>query len=515
LTMLFTRTRAATPNILVPPYTYLANGLRQSKTVFGQPTLSYTYDLGNRLTRIDQAAGAANDNVPQSIVFAYDAAGRRIRTTYMNGMTRDNSYDDAGQLTAITYTNADGSVLGDLAYAYDNGGRRIATSGSLARTALPDALPDAAVDAANRLTAAGTQTLTYDANGNLSGDGSRQFVWNARDQLVQIKDSTGAVVAAFTYDALGRRQTKTVDGVATGYVYDGANIVQELAGAASANNVPATVKASYVGAGLDEVFAQLSGTGESAAILTYLTDALGSTIRLVDAAGAKVVEYTYDPYGNTTADAVVSNPFQYTGRENDGTGLYYYRARYYSPKLARFIFSDPIGLDGGINTYAYVEGNPLMYTDPLGLFGWADMPTLPQEAVDFSAGLGDALLLGTGRYLRDLADVDGGVDQCSNAYDFGSTAALAAGGGRMTYAGLAKASSLLAASGAGASAFRVGLRTFFRGGIGRNWRPPNLAGKTDAQLRKSAGKTNSGMNAYGAGVAAAGGMGAVQCGCQK
>ncbi|MDB5932961.1 MAG: hypothetical protein JWQ01_305 [Massilia sp.] len=359
-------TQVSTPKGSVA-YTYFAKGLRQSMTVFGQPALSYTYDAGNRLTRIDQAAGAANNNVPQSIAFTYDAAGRRIRTIYMNGMTRDNSYDDAGQLTAIIYSNADGSVLGDLTYTYDSGGRRIATSGSLARAALPDALPDAAVDAANRLTAAGTQTLTYDANGNLSGDGSRHYVWNARDQLVQITDNAGAVIAAFTYDALGRRQTKTVDGAATGYVYDGSNIVQELAGAISANSDPATVKASYVGAGLDEVFAQLSGTGQSAAILTYLTDGLGSTIRLVDAAGAKVVEYTYDPYGNTTADATVSNPFQYVGRENDGTGLYYFRARYYSPHLARFISSDPIGLNAGINTYAYVRGNPISLVDPFGL----------------------------------------------------------------------------------------------------------------------------------------------------
>jgi RHS repeat-associated protein len=95
----------------------------------------------------------------------------------------------------------------------------------------------------------------------------------------------------------------------------------------------------------------------------------GPTIRLVDAAGAKVVEYTYDPYGNTTADAAVSNPFQYTGRENDGTGLYYYRARYYSPNLARFISSDPIGLDGGINRYAYVSGSPVAYIDPTGEVG--------------------------------------------------------------------------------------------------------------------------------------------------
>jgi RHS repeat-associated protein len=258
-------------------------------------------------------------------------------------------------------------LLGDLSYTYDNGGRRTGVTGSLVRTALPDALPNAGVDAANRLTVSGPQSLTYDANGNLTGDGSQTYVWNARDQLVQIKDANDVVLASFTYDALGRRQTKIVGGVASGYVYDGANIVQELAGSASNNGNPANVKASYVSGGIDEVFAKQDGSGTGATTLTYLTDALGSTVRLVDAAGAKVVDYTYDPYGNTSTDAAVDNPFQYTGRENDGTGLYYYRARYYSPKLARFISSDPIGLAGGINTYTYVGGNPLSRVDPLGL----------------------------------------------------------------------------------------------------------------------------------------------------
>jgi RHS repeat-associated protein len=88
----------------------------------------------------------------------------------------------------------------------------------------------------------------------------------------------------------------------------------------------------------------------------------------MDATGNKVVDYTYDhPYGNTSADATVDNSFQYTGRENDGTGLYYYRARYYSPILARFISSDPIGLDGGINVYAYVDDDPISGIDPGGL----------------------------------------------------------------------------------------------------------------------------------------------------
>jgi RHS repeat-associated protein len=78
--------------------------------------------------------------------------------------------------------------------------------------------------------------------------------------------------------------------------------------------------------------------------------------------------YAYDPYGSVTATGAAStNSFQYTGQMNDGTGLYYYKNRYYSPRLARFVSEDPIGLDGGQNPYAYVGGNPISLTDPIGL----------------------------------------------------------------------------------------------------------------------------------------------------
>ncbi|MFZ6735849.1 RHS repeat-associated core domain-containing protein, partial [Undibacterium sp. Ji42W] len=266
---------------------------------------------------------------------------------------------DAGQLTGITYKKADNSLIGDLAYTYDANGRRTKTSGSLAKTDLPDTINTASYDANNRLATWGSQILNYDANGNLTSDGLKTYIWNARNQLIQIKDSTGTEVASFSYDALGRRQTKTINGVSTGFMYDGVNIVQELNGASPINN--------YISAGVDQVFVQQSGAGASATNLTYLTDALGSTIRLTNAAGDKVVDYSYDPYGNTKADTVINNSFQYTGRENDGTGLYYYRARYYSPATHRFISEDPIGLNGGINTYGYVRGNPVTHIDPLGL----------------------------------------------------------------------------------------------------------------------------------------------------
>lgn len=142
-------------------------------------------------------------------------AGRRKRTTYLNGVTRNDQYDDAGNLIAIVFRNADGSVLGDLAYTYDLAGRRSSVSGSLARTNLPAALANVSVDSSNRLLEAGAASLAYDANGNLTDDGVYSHVWNARDQLVRIEMAGGGVIAAFTYDALGRRQTKTADGVGT------------------------------------------------------------------------------------------------------------------------------------------------------------------------------------------------------------------------------------------------------------------------------------------------------------
>ncbi len=77
--------------------------------------------------------------------------------------------------------------------------------------------------------------------------------------------------------------------------------------------------------------------------------------------------YGYSPYGEQTQVGTNdANSLQYTGRENDNTGLYFYRARYYDPQLKRFISSDPIGLGGGVNVYAYVRGNPLSLRDPQG-----------------------------------------------------------------------------------------------------------------------------------------------------
>lgn len=77
--------------------------------------------------------------------------------------------------------------------------------------------------------------------------------------------------------------------------------------------------------------------------------------------------YTYEPFGKATkTGAATTNSFGFTGREEDGTGLMYYRARYYNPSTQRFISEDPIGLLGGINSYGYVDQSPTQYTDPAG-----------------------------------------------------------------------------------------------------------------------------------------------------
>src|SRR5712691_10165243 len=120
-----------------------------------------------------------------------------------------------------------------------------------------------------------------------------------------------------TYDASGNRISKTVNGSTTSFLYDGANVVQELAGG--------TPVANIVSGGLDEVFTR----SDAASAWSPLLDGLGSTPALTDSDGLVQTRYTYDPFGKTTTSgAANTNASQYTGRENDGTGLYYYRGRY-------------------------------------------------------------------------------------------------------------------------------------------------------------------------------------------
>ena len=177
-----------------------------------------------------------------------------------------------------------------------------------------------------------------------------------------------SMTAVYLYDASDRRVTSQVNGYATNFVLEGDRVLQEVDGNS------AQVTKDYVwGAAIDELVI-LQTDGE---IYHAHADALGSTALLTDATGEVVERYDYNPFGACVATDVnggglVGNPYRFTGRRLDTkTGLYYYRARYYSTELSRFLSRDPIGNWGDPgnfgNAYAYAGNNPLSYTDPFGL----------------------------------------------------------------------------------------------------------------------------------------------------
>jgi RHS repeat-associated protein len=159
-----------------------------------------------------------------------------------------------------------------------------------------------------------------------------------------------------------------------------------------------------------------------------VSDHLGSPRLIVNTVDGTVVQrLDYDEWGRVLQDSNPGfQPFGYAGGLYDReTGLVRFGARDYDAETGRWTAKDPIGFGGGdANLYAYVGGNPLMYTDPYGL--WVLGDPLPQEWVDFSAGMGDVILFGQGQGLRNLVGVDGGIDQCSDAYDAGEWAGIAA-----------------------------------------------------------------------------------------
>src|SRR5215467_6035797 len=325
-------------------YTYDNAGRRQTMTVLGQPSVVYNWDDADRLQSLSQGSAV--------VLLSYDNANRRTNLTFPNGILATYGYN-ARDLTDITFTK--GTVtLGTLTYSTDGDGRRILVGGTWARTLLPPALASATYNANNQQTKIGTKTLTYDLNGNLTKDGNTTYTWDARDRLT----ATSASHATFQYDPFGRRTRKVIGHATTRFHYDGDNPLQELDGA---GNIVANL---FTGLGLDEFFTRSGSPGNR----TLLEDALGSTLALADDTGIVQTSYTYEPFGTSAATGQSNaNTYQYTGRENDGTGLYYYRARYYSPSHQRFISEDPIGILAGVSAYTYTHNAPTRFIDPLGL----------------------------------------------------------------------------------------------------------------------------------------------------
>jgi RHS repeat-associated protein len=329
-------------------YTYDNASRRATMQVAGQPLVSYGYDNANRLTSITQGTSVVTP--------VYDTAGRLTSLSLPNGVVMAYGYNNGSQLTSITYTKG-ATTLGDLGYSYDSAGHRTGETGTFARTNFPAALTSAAYNADNQLTAWGSASLSYDANGNMLSDGTNSFTWDARNQLSSV--GTKRTTSSFQYDAYGRRMQKSVAGNTTSYLYDGLNPVQELSGTTPTANM-------LTGLGVDQYVTRT----DSAGTRNYLSDALGSTVALTDSNGAVQTSYTYEPFGNATSSGSSStNSYQFTGRENDGAGLDFYRSRYYNPTFGRFVSEDPMGLSAGNpNLYGYAASEPTDFTDPSGNF---------------------------------------------------------------------------------------------------------------------------------------------------
>jgi RHS repeat-associated protein len=315
-------------------------------TLTDQAMVSYAYDNADRLTQITKGSA--------TVQIAYDNVNRRTSLTLPNGVVTEYSYDNASRLTGLTYKNGV-TPFGNLSYEYDSAGRVTKLGGSFARTNLPQAVTSTNYNEANRQLGFGSQMLAYDLNGNLTSDRVNTYAWNTRDEMVSM--SGPGLSASFQYDALGRRINKTINGTSTTLVYDGANAVQEKSGS--------QVTANILNGGIDEVFQRIELDGTWSPIV----DMLGSTWALTDTAGAAQTQYTYEPFGKTTTSGgSSSNSAQFTGRENDGTGLFYYRARYYSAASQRFVSEDPIRYGSGdTNFFAYVANGPTNRIDPFGL----------------------------------------------------------------------------------------------------------------------------------------------------
>jgi len=348
-------------------YTHDLIGRRTSMTVSGQPAVNYQYDPNSRLTEIKSII----NGLAAGFSLRYDALGRRTSLTYPNGVTTSYTYDNASNLLNLQHLNPLNQILESFNYTYDPNGNRTNMQRANVPVKLPDPKSNITLDSTNRMLTFNDKTITYDDNGNVvsvtNSCGTTTYSWDARNRLVAINGFASALTsssacevlpASFKYDSLERRIEKTINGRTIQYVYDGKDIVQGIENGAVSTNYLRTLN-------IDEPLVRVESSG---VIRYYQTDALGSVIALTDETGMTKTQYTYDSFGNVTISGEASeNSFQYTGRENDGTGLYYYRARYYSPELQRFISEDPIGFAGGINFYAYVQNDPINKTDPEGI----------------------------------------------------------------------------------------------------------------------------------------------------
>ncbi|WP_198363138.1 RHS repeat-associated core domain-containing protein [Thauera sinica] len=383
-------------------FTYDAAGNLLTKTTYQGSTTHYVYNAANRLVML------RNPDYTQ-VDYQYDPAGRMLSRVTANGARSTYQYEANGTLTRETQYDAANTLVSDTTYTRDRVGHILTrTDGAGTTTYAYDAryrlktadYPGATNDEAftydavgNRLThtrgslapnantryygyTAGTNRLLDIRIGGTGGTVESSFV---HDHEGRLTSQTGAGAKALTWDAKGRLKTAGAES----YTYDPMDYRIGRSGGSlgsrsyflegehleSVERGGELVERYFRGAGTDELVAGFlkDGEGKTKPYLFH-HDALTNTTAVTGHNGGTIQHLAYGAFGNVLTNSGSSpNRLKYTGREDDGTGLYYYRARYYDPGRGRFISEDPLGFAAGdVNFYTYVGNNPTNANDPSG-----------------------------------------------------------------------------------------------------------------------------------------------------
>jgi len=333
-----------------------ANGNVTNLVYPGNRNVFYAFDSLNRLTNV-------TDWSSRKTSFEYDLANRLKKITRPNGAVREMNYDAAGEMTNIWEKTAAGTPIAMFKLSWNNAARVEWEFAAPPPHAYTPPTRDMTYDDDNRIATFNETNVSYDLDGNmtcgpLTNNTFVNCTFDARNRL------TGVGGLSFGYDCLGNRTSITIGTNLTRFVVNpNATLSQVLM------RIQGAVTNYYIyGAGL---LYEITETATNTATATYHYDYRGSTVAITDGSGNVTDRIEYSAYGTTTYRAGnTDTPFLFNGRygvQTDASGLLYMRARYYNPYLCRFINPDPVGFAGGLNWYAYADGNPVSFIDPFGL----------------------------------------------------------------------------------------------------------------------------------------------------